>query len=201
MEERDDVCNVTEGDLRAALRDIRSYVDVTEEDLKKIFEIALRHARERRTTPQITVRRAMTMEVVTVKPSTDVHVAAELLTRNRISGMPVVDDTDRVVGVISEADILVLTGLKKEHGFKDILRHMMGEPVPIRTKTGNTVGDVMSTPPITALPDDDITDVASILDERRIKRLPVVDEQGKLIGIISRADIIRIMGREPKKRK
>ncbi len=200
MEERDDVCNVSESDLRAALKDIRTYVDVTEEDLKKIYEIAVRHARERRT-QTITVRRAMTMEVVTVKRETDIQAAAELLTRHRISGMPVVDDDDRVVGVIGEADILALVGLKREHGFKDILRHMLGEPVPVRKKTGNTVGEVMSTPPITAGPDDDIKDVATILDERRIKRLPVVDGEGKLIGVISRADIIRIMGHEPASRR
>ncbi len=200
MEERDDVCNVTEADLRSALRDIRTYIDVTEEDLKKIYELAVRHARERRA-QKITVRRAMTMEVVTVKRETDIQAAAELLTRHRISGMPVVDDDDRVVGVIGEADILALVGLKREHGFKDILRHMLGEPVPVRKRSGNTVGEVMSTPPITAGPDDDIKDVATIVDERRIKRLPVVDGEGKLIGVISRADIIRIMGREQQSRQ
>ncbi len=194
MDERD-ACNVTEDDLRAALRDIRTYVDVTEEDLKKIFEMAVRHAEERRR-PKITVRRTMTMEVVSVKPDTDIRVAADLLTRHRISGMPVVDDEDRVIGVIGEADILAMAGLKREHGFKDILRHMLGEPVPVRKRSGNTVGEVMSSPPITARPDDDIKDIATILDERRIKRLPVVDEEGKLIGVISRADIIRIMGRD-----
>ncbi len=200
MEERDDVCNVSEADLRSALRDIRTYIDVTEEDLKKIYELAVRHARERRA-QKITVRRAMTMEVVTVKRETDIQAAAELLTRHRISGMPVVDDDDHVVGVIGEADILALVGLKREHGFKDILRHMLGEPVPVRKRTGNTVGEVMSTPPITAGPDDDIKDVATIVDERRIKRLPVVDGEGKLIGVISRADIIRIMGREQQSRQ
>jgi len=200
MEERDDVCNVTEGDLRAALKEIRTYIDVTEEDLKKIFEIAVRHAQERRM-PKITVRRTMTMEVVSVKAGTDIRVAADLLTRHRISGMPVVDDEDHVIGVIGEADILAMAGLKREHGFKDILRHMLGEPVPVRKRVGNTVGEVMSSPPITARPDDDIKDVATILDERRIKRLPVVDGQGKLIGVISRADIIRIMGRETHSRQ
>ncbi len=196
MEERDETCNVTEEDLRAALKEIRTYVDVTEEDLKKIFEIAVKHARDRRTR-KITVRRAMTMEVVTVKPGTDIQAAAELLTRHCISGMPVVDEKEHVIGVIGEADMLSLAGLRREHGFKDVLRHMLGEPVPVRRKTGSTVGEVMSTPPITAGPDDDLKDVATILDERRIKRLPVVNDEGKLIGIISRADIIRFMGREP----
>ena len=199
MKEQDDPCDITEGDLRSALREIRTFVDVTEADLKRIFEIAVRHSRERRA-PKIAVRRAMTMEVVTVTKQTDIRMAAELLTKHRISGMPVVDEDDTVVGVVSEADILALAGFREEHGFKDILRHMLGEPVPVRRKSGSTVGEVMSTPPITAVPDDDIKDVAAILDKRRIKRLPVVQENGKLIGVISRADIIRIMGQEPQRR-
>ncbi len=86
--------------------------------------------------------------------------------------------------------------MRREHTFKDILRNILGEPVPTR-KTGDTVGDVMSFPPITSKADDTIGDVAQILDERRIKRLPVVDDEGKLIGIIARADIIRAIGKKP----
>ena len=109
--------------------------------------------------------------------------------------MPVVDDNNRVIGVISEADILTLAGMSREHTFKDILRNLLGEPVPAR-KTGNTVGEVMSFPPITSKGDDEIGDVARIFDERRIKRLPVVDDEGRLIGIVSRADIVRAIGRK-----
>ncbi len=108
--------------------------------------------------------------------------------------MPVVDDGNRVIGVISEADVLALAGMKKEHTFKDVLRNILAEPVPAR-KTGNKVGDVMSFPPITAKADDDIGEVANILDERRIKRLPVVDGEGKLVGVIARADIVRAIGK------
>jgi CBS domain-containing protein len=86
--------------------------------------------------------------------------------------------------------------MKKEHTFKDILRNILGEPVPAK-KGGNKVEDVMGFPPITSKADDDIGEVAKILDDRRIKRLPVVDDEGKLIGIISRADIVRAIGKKP----
>ncbi len=102
----------------------------------------------------------------------------------------------RVIGVLSEADILTLAGMKREHTFKDILRNVLGEPVPAR-KNGNKVEDVMSFPPLTAKADDDVGDVAKILDDRRIKRLPVVDDDGKLVGIISRADIVRSIATKP----
>ncbi len=195
MNKQSEECTVSEQDLRAALREMKTYVDVTEEDLKKIFESALRHAKDRIAT-RIPVRDVMTTKVVTIKRDADLHEAARLLSENRISGLPVVDDNNRVIGVISEADILVLAGMKKEHTFKDILRNILGEPVTAG-KGGNKVGDVMGFPPITSKADDDIDEVAQILDDRRIKRLPVVDDEGKLIGIISRADIVRAIGRKP----
>ncbi len=187
-------CGISEEDVRGALVELKGYVDITEEDLLKIYAIALRHARERLAS-SIPVSGLMTKDVVTVKRDTDLQEAARRLSGLRISGMPVVDDEDRVIGIISEADILSLTGLKREHTFKDIVRHILGEPLP-RRKEGSRVGDVMSAPVITARADDDIRKVAAILDERRIKRLPVVDEEGKLVGIISRADIVRAIGRK-----
>ena len=181
-------------DLRAALRDMGTYIDVTEEDLQKIYEVALRHARER-IASRTPVWEVMTRNVISVKRTADLHEAARVLSDNRISGMPVVDDENRVVGVISEADVLVLAGMAREHTFKDILRNLLGEPATAR-KTGNKVGDVMSFPPITSKAGDEIGDVAKIFDDRRIKRLPVVDDEGKLIGIVSRADIVRAIGRK-----
>ncbi|HXY53969.1 MAG TPA: CBS domain-containing protein [Nitrospirota bacterium] len=195
MDNQPEQCRVSEEDLRAALLEMKTYMDVTEEDLKKIFEIALRHAQERLAT-RVPVRDVMTRTVVTIKRDADLHEAARLLSENRISGMPVVDDNNRVIGVVSEADILILAGMKKEHTFKDILRNILGEPVTAK-KGGNKVGDVMGFPPITSKADDDIVEVAQILDDRRIKRLPVVDDEGKLIGIISRADILKVIGKKP----
>jgi CBS domain-containing membrane protein len=195
MDTKDDFnCSLSRNDIRAALLEMKSYVDVTEEDLKKIYEIALRHAKER-ISMRIAVRDVMTTKVVTVKRNADLHEAARLLSENKISGMPVVDDANRVIGVISEADILVLAGMHKEHSFRDILRNILGEPVPAR-KSGDKVKDVMSFPPVTSKANDDVREVAAIFDERRIKRLPVVDDDGILLGIISRADIVRAIGKK-----
>jgi CBS domain-containing membrane protein len=186
--------NVTLEDLRDALRKMKTYVDITEEDLKKIFELALHHARAR-VASRVPVKEVMTNNVVFVKRDADLHEAARILSENRISGMPVIDDNNRVIGVISEADLLMLAGMKKEHVFKDIVRHILGEPVSARTG-GNRVEDVMSFPPITSKADDDIAEVANVLDEKRIKRLPVVDAEGRLIGIVSRADIVKTISKK-----
>ena len=185
-------CHLTDEDLRAALADLKGYVDITEEDLMKIYSSALRYARKR-TMVAIPVSDLMTRDVVTINPDADLKEAARRLSGLRISGMPVVDAEHRVLGIISEADILSLAGIKKGHTFKDVLRHVLGAPLPVRKK-GNTVGEIMSSPAITTDPDQDIRAVAAILDEKRIKRLPVVDEEDRLVGVIARADIVRAMG-------
>lgn len=194
MEPKNVCSEPSEGDLRAALKEMKTYVDITEEDLKKIYAIAARHARER-FARMVPVSDVMTREVITIKRDADLNEAVRLLSENRISGMPVVDDNNRVIGVISEADILILAGLKREPTFKDIVHAVLGDPMPAH-KRANRAEDVMSFPPITSKPDDGVMDVALILDERRIKRLPVVDGEGRLLGIISRADIVRSMGKK-----
>lgn len=194
MENRQSGCRLSEEDLRAAVKEMKTYVDVTEEDLRKIYEIALRHARERAAL-RLPVSTVMTTRVISTMPDVDLHEAARLLSENRISGMPVVDGQNRVIGIISEADLLLLAGMQEGHTFRDILHRILREPVPAR-KPGDKVQDVMSFPPITAKADDDVSEVANILDERRIKRLPVVDDSGKLLGIISRADIVRAIGKK-----
>lgn len=184
---------LSDEDLRAALREVKTYVDITEEDLRKIYAIALKHAKER-ISLRILVRDVMTKDVTVVRKYDDVNEAARLLSEHRISGLPVVDKENTVIGVITEADILSMIGIKEGHSFRDILRHILGEPLPER-KAGHIVGDVMTTPALTTGPGVDIREVAKILDEKRIKRLPVVDKENRLLGIISRADIVRAMGK------
>jgi CBS domain-containing membrane protein len=179
-------------DLRAALIELRQYVDVTEEDLKKIFSAAVNHAK-RRIAQKTPVKDVMTRDVIAVGKKATLQEVARLLSENRVSGMPVVDEDRRVIGVVSEADVLHTAGVKKGHTFKDILRHLLGEPLPRRGK-GDRAEDIMTTPAVTTTPEADIREVAKILDEKRIKRLPVVDNEEKLVGIISRANLVKFMG-------
>jgi CBS domain-containing membrane protein len=189
-----ETCAVTGEDLRAALAEIKGYVDITVEDLMKIYTLALEKARVR-LAQKIPVSAVMTTNVVTVRPDANVHEVTGLLAENKISGLPVVDDKNRVVGLISEADVLSMMGVTREHTFKDVIRHILGEPVP-KQRQGETVRDFMTSPAVTTTPDADIREAARMLDERRIKRLPVVDKEQRLLGIVSRADIVRTIGKE-----
>lgn len=194
MEKGEREIEITDEDLREAMREIKAYLDITEEDLQRIYKLALKHAKER-LLKRIPVRAVMTEKVIAVRQDTEIKEAARLLSENRISGMPVIDENERVIGVVSEADILASAGIKRESKIRDILRHLTGETV-ISSRRGTRVGEIMSSPAITVGPDEDIRETGRILEEKRIKRLPVVDREGKLIGIISRADIIRAIGLE-----
>ena len=194
MENECKTYEISDEDLRAALGDMKSYIDVTEEDLKKIYLAALRHAKERLASG-IPVRDVMTEDVITIGPDADLGAVSKLLAGNRISGLPVADKNNRVMGVITEADVLVMAGVKAGHTFRDIIRHLAGEPLPERGESGK-VRDFMTSPAISTGPDTDIREAARILNEKRIKRLPVVGGDGRLIGIVSRADIVRAFVRK-----
>ena len=141
----------------------------------------------------LTVRDAMTRSVVSVRRSTPLKEVAQVLIDNGIGGVPVVDLDGAVLGVVSEADLLV-----KEQGAGAIrhrpLARVFGESRETRSQlvklAATTADKAMTTPAITIAPGRPIHEAAAIMTARRVNRLPVV-EDGRLVGIISRADLVR----------
>lgn len=137
----------------------------------------------------------MSRQVVVAAPETPLKTVAALLTANRISGVPVEDDDGRVLGVVSEADLL-----RKEQGlspevarrFRWLFRHLDGEVDKLRARTA---GQAMTAPALTVTPGEDVTEAARTMLELRVNRLPVVDRRGRLVGIVTRADLVRAFGR------
>jgi CBS domain-containing protein len=136
----------------------------------------------------------MTRDVVTVTPETTLKDAAELLVRHRISGVPVVDDDGGVVGVLSEADVLVKEGGERR---RDGMLGWLLEPGDaFRDKlAARTVGEAMTAPPLTIGPRAPVHKAAARMVEDEINRLPVVDDAGRIVGIVSRADLVRAFTR------
>jgi CBS domain-containing protein len=136
------------------------------------------------------VQDVMTRDVITILKYESIMPVAKILSEKNISGLPVVDKKNKVIGIITQADILSILGMRKEHTLKDVLKHMLGEPLPER-RMGDIVGDIMTSPAATIHPNANITEAAQMMDEKKIRRLPVVDEKNVLVGIISRADILK----------
>ena len=133
----------------------------------------------------------MRTDVVTVTPSTSLKDAAALLVEHGISGLPVCDEDGNVVGVVSEADILVKEGGTSER--EGLLAWVLGGDVPAEAAKfhARTVGEAMTSPAITIGPHRPVASAAREMVEHGIKRLPVVDLGGTLLGIVTRFDLIR----------
>lgn len=142
------------------------------------------------------VKDVMTADVVAVGQGASLKEAARLMVDNRISGLPVVGDSGCVLGVISEGDLLV-----KERGAPS------GPHGPLAWLTGGrddawpklearVVGEAMTSPAVTIAPNRPVAAAATLMLEGAVKRLPVVDRDGRLAGIVTRADLVRAFARE-----
>jgi CBS domain-containing protein len=132
----------------------------------------------------------MTTEVKTVEPGTSLKDVARVLTELGISGLPVVED-GTVIGVVSEADILVKERAinPARHGLAGLL---FNEGVDVGEKLrALTAGEAMTSPPITITPGRPVSEAAGRMVDERINRLPVVNDDGVLVGIVTRADLVR----------
>jgi CBS-domain-containing membrane protein len=126
------------------------------------------------------VRDIMTTGVVTVRPDTPYQAVAAMLREHRVSGFPVTRD-GKVAGVVTETDLLALAAGRHHRG------HRAAEQA--------TAGDLMSHPPVTISPDDLVKTAARLMHKHRLQRLPVVDRDGRLAGIVSRSDVLSVFKR------
>jgi CBS domain-containing protein len=184
---------------RAARTDVNRALDTVEEHLNE------QAARTARTTPPPPphedgprhrrwarrVSDVMTTSVVTVDRITPYQEIDRLLTERRISGVPVLKMGRHVVGVVSEADLLAA---EDETARQARLAGALGRRWRLRKRphVNLTAGALMTAPAITIGPDATIPAAARLMNTHRIRRLPVVDEDGKLVGIVSRRDLLSV---------
>jgi len=142
------------------------------------------------------VHELMTTAVVTARVATPLTRAIDDMIRHGISGLPVVDDERRVVGIVTEADVIARRGfLPLPHEPSAILDEQVRRYRNVwRQKVeGCTVGEVMSTPVETVAADASLSTATARMVTMSHRRLPVVDEKGRLVGIISRRDVLRVL--------
>jgi CBS domain-containing protein len=139
----------------------------------------------------------MSANPVTIQPQDSVETVLKLLEERHISGLPVVDETGKVVGIISETDLLFKERPIRMPLYLTFLGSVIYlEPLDkfdqqLKKSLGMLVQDVMTPKPITVSPDTPISQAANLMLEKQINRLPVVDQANKLVGIITRNDLVR----------
>jgi len=143
-------------------------------------------------------RDIMTEAVIACVAETKLEDVVKTLAEHEISGMPVIDAARRVVGIVSEDDLLLADHLEPPRiktalfGFYILRQSVMDRMAELR---GLRVEDVMTKRVITFGPETPVDQIAQALHDKRINRVPIVDGEGKLIGLVSRADIIRAVAK------
>lgn len=147
------------------------------------------------------VSNIMTRKLITVTADTTIEDISKLIIANRISGVPVVDSDNRVVGMVTQSDI-IFRQIHNEPTFvattEDLVLLKEGMKAEKRFGAGNTAKDIMTSPVITAHENDSIREVVELITKEKIKRVVIVDEEGRLVGIVSKMDIVRALGFEAK---
>jgi Ni/Fe-hydrogenase subunit HybB-like protein/CBS domain-containing protein len=139
----------------------------------------------------ITARTVMTRNLITATSDTTVEEISKLLVTHRISGVPVVDKENRVIGVVSESDI-ILKEIYSEPHLVERLGEIIMPPSRQREKTGGTALEIMTSPAITAQEETPVRELVRIISDNKIKRVIIVDKEGHPKGIVSRMDIVRV---------
>ncbi len=147
-------------------------------------------------------RNIMTTDVLTVSPETSISELSKLLENRKIGGVPVVDQDGRLVGVITQSDLVERArdlelppaiNILDFHIYLQIPSHLFHK---VEKMLGTTVGDCMTEDPVTVTPDTPVSKVAALMAKQKVHTIPVV-EGSKLVGIIGKMDLVRAMAQEP----
>lgn len=143
-------------------------------------------------------RDIMTVDVITVGPDENLEKAAQMLVDNKISGIPVVDEDHQILGIISEKDLMIKAGELKVPFYITLFDSIIFLENPMRLKNdlkkyaASKVAEAMTPKAITVDEETPVSEIVRIMQERKVNRVPVVKD-GRLVGIITRNDILKTM--------
>lgn len=184
-------------DFQNALKEFDTYIDVNLEDLIMITKTAQKYAQLRQV-EQLLVSDIMTTEVATVRPDTSLRDAANKLLELRISGLPVIEQNDSLVGIVTEADFLSALGIPCHHPAHSVWQTLesMFNSQPTQSQAPKNVADIMSTQTVTIAANETLHDVIDTMKRHHVKRLVVTDDNKQVIGIITRSNLVKILLRK-----
>ncbi len=182
---------ISERDVLDAMKEIQGYIDISPGDFKEVFQIAYNHAVER-IRESLRAHDIMTRPVLSVELEMNLIQTAMFLAEKKFSGAPVIDIDGKIVGVISEKDFLVKMGLGKSTSFMQIIAHCLNNKGCVATTLRNTsIQEIMTSPAITAGPEISTGAISALFVDREINRLPIVDTEGRPIGIVTRTNLVQ----------
>lgn len=145
----------------------------------------VRHSQEMR------VKDVMSKDVIAVKQGTSLAEAAKMLTEHGVSGMPVVDVDDKLIGVLTEADFIAAMDISGDPLIKSMFDTIIRKSRP-KKRMGTIVDDLMTKDPVTTREDDTLQKAIELMDKNQVKRLIITDAQNEVKGVVSRPDLMRL---------
>jgi CBS domain-containing membrane protein len=180
---------ISRDDLHDVLHELDVFVDVSEDDLGRIFDLATLHARKKQI-GDMCCRDIMTPDPVTVEYDTEVEDIWKLMVAYGIHAFPVIDQQNFVLGVISHADFMDQVKINDKVSVKEQLVKFIKRTNGLATDKHEYAGHLMSKPAITIGEQQHIVELFDIFNSRKIHHIPVVDQRNKLVGIITPKDLL-----------
>ena len=177
-------------DITSALKEMNAYIDVAEKDLEEIYTRALLHAARRRM-GEVTCREIMTRDVATAEFGDELASVWEMMRQRKIKGVPVVDRTRRVIGIVTIVDFLNRADKTQQTHplFFDRLRAFIRRTSGLTSDKPEVVGEIMSAPVITAREDTHIVSLIPLFSGHNIHHVPIVDQEGRVTGMVTQTDL------------
>lgn len=179
-------------DLQAALKDMDSYIDVSQQDLARIYALAIMHANKRRM-GEVLCRDIMSRNPITFRYDEELETAWQTLRQNNIKAAPIVDGFDRPLGIVTITDFVHHATHHHGSSLKEKVNNFLQRTHGHTSDKAEVVGQIMSTTIHTAKVDQHIIDLVPTFTEKGFHHMPVIDEQGKIAGMVTRAEVMRSM--------
>ncbi len=182
--------DLTEADIYEAMKEMSGYLDITPATFQEVYRLAFRLAVER-LRREVLAESLMTRHVVSVRPETPLTEVAEVMGRANVSGVPVVAEDGRVLGVISERDFLKRLGSSAPNFMSLVAACLKTKGCVAVNLKQQTAAELMSAPALTVRAETPMKEIAALFEAHQINRVPVADKEGRLLGIVSRGDLVR----------
>jgi CBS domain-containing membrane protein len=181
-------------DLDEVLKRYNQVLDVGRDELENILHMAEMNALERRLS-DLRCKDIMTRNVITVEYGTDLQDAWALMRRHRIKALPVIDRQRRIIGIISVADFMRHADVDLNHGMRERLHQLIRRSDTVHTNKPEAVGQIMCASVRVASSGRSVAELMPIFSEDGHHHIPIIDDENRLVGIITQSDFVRAMYR------
>ncbi len=175
--------------LDFAINQFNEVLDINRDNLEKLFRQAEMHSYQRRF-QAMTCADIMSRDIVRITYETPLEEAWQLLRKHKIKALPVVDDTQKVIGILTLIDFMKHANLDVYQDYEIKLRQLIQSTTELSSGRPQVVGQIMTTSVLTAGIDTHIAFLVPMLSDAGMHHIPIIDEQAKLVGIVTQSDLI-----------